>query len=455
MIFLITKNILTIEGSIATGTFIWVIIWWMTQVVPYAITSLLPLIVFPLTNMSTLEETLVLYAQPVFFWIASIVLLGYAFQKYELTDSLVRIVKRNKFFLKSAKHLAFGYLASVYLISTVISDTAVIGIMLPVGISLVNLINNKGISEIESQNVKSSFRKAIVLGTLFSAISGGMATIMGTPHNVIALSIIDKYTTVSFIDWFKIGFPISLFMLLINFVLMWNLFLKQISNVPLNIHEEEKQKSTNNTNRFRGGKRATLAIFLFMIALWIIAPKNISLWEVPIIGLILLFTIPVDLKEKKFVLEWKELLDNGQWNVAMLATGGAVLGNALSEYGVFNTILKALPLYGLSVYFIIGLAFLVMIALTNNFSGTAATLIIVQSLIPVIVEKGYNPFIFGLSISILGIGVMFPWSGAAAGTTFAMSGLAIKDMFKYGLMGTALLLITVLLLNGLYIAVYL
>ena len=60
---------LSYEGRIALATFVCVIVWWMTQPMPWAVAAMLPFLVFPAAGVMNIADTMRLYGQPIFFWI--------------------------------------------------------------------------------------------------------------------------------------------------------------------------------------------------------------------------------------------------------------------------------------------------------------------------------------------------------------------------------------------------
>ncbi len=70
------------EARLVGGVFAWMILWWMTSPIPWTITSLLPLVLFPFLNVMDINRTVGLYGQTIFFWIWGTVLMGYALDRH-------------------------------------------------------------------------------------------------------------------------------------------------------------------------------------------------------------------------------------------------------------------------------------------------------------------------------------------------------------------------------------
>ncbi|MGI6284696.1 SLC13 family permease [Neomoorella humiferrea] len=465
VVFLLTTGagFLDYKGRIALATFAWVVMWWITQPLPWGITSLLPMAIFPLTGIKDVNASVAMYGQNVLFWIVGVVVAGYAIEKSGLTARIASRLVRSPFFKAYPGRLLFGYMLTTDLISMFISDAATVAMMLPVGISIAEHLDQKG-----TLAGGAGLRSTFALATLYAAVAGGIATLAGVPHNaVIASFLVRQGVEVSFLDWSIIGMPFSLIILLVFYLIVY-LYL---------LPPGYKDQKLNTTIAMSNGERVVplskeeknvLLIFGIMIFLWLLPGiSNIiwgyestiavklnmifPIWIVPIIGLLLFFMLPVDLERRKFILEWQDFVNHGGWNVALLATGGCVLGNSLQEFGVISSLVKSLPLTSISLFILIPVIYLVLLLLTNFISGTAAVTLICSVALPVVSHYGYNPLLFGVSLSSLGLGIWLPWAGAAAGTAFASGNITIKQMVSAGGIASVALLATVIILNILYI----
>ena len=82
LVFSLPFQALSLEARLVSGVFGWMILWWMTGPVPWAITSLLPLILFPLLGVMDVNQAVGMYGQTIFFWIWGTVLMGYALDRH-------------------------------------------------------------------------------------------------------------------------------------------------------------------------------------------------------------------------------------------------------------------------------------------------------------------------------------------------------------------------------------
>ncbi len=200
---------------------IWMGLWWVGEVLPPYVTSLLPLILAPLFGIMIPQEISLNYARPTIFLFLGSFILARALEKYNihlyLTQRLVRI---------------FG--------------SSEIGIFL-------------GVLSIGS----SGILRALALSSAYSSSIGGMATLVGTPPNIVYAGILRQFgENVNFLDWLKFGLLYSISLELAFLALaIWSF---GISSKSFNLPVSEVSLS-------KEGK-IVLFIFVITILLWIILP---------------------------------------------------------------------------------------------------------------------------------------------------------------------------------------
>ena len=114
----------------------------------------------------------------------------------------------------NVKNVILGFMVATAFLSMWISNTATSVMMLPIGMSIISqLMDNPKTVENENQN----FGKALMLAIAYSASIGGMATLIGTPPNLVLATIVQETygIEITFSKWFMFGLPISLILLAI------------------------------------------------------------------------------------------------------------------------------------------------------------------------------------------------------------------------------------------------
>ena len=438
------------KAQLVMAVFGWVILWWMTQPVPWAVTSFLPLLLFPFLGVMNSGSTARLYGQNIFFFVWGTSLMGYAMQRHGLAKRFALWFLSFRWLNGHTHRLVFGFMMASGLISAFISDNAVVAIMIPMGMALVAYIRNlAGVSG----SGKSQFGALMALGTLYGTQAGGKATIAGLPHNALAVALLEETTgrTLGWFNWMLAGVPIFLVTLTVYFFILRFFLPPEITVIPGG--EELFRREREKLGPMTPGERGTLFIFLTMVLLFTLPTlvgltlgsahpltqwtnSVLSIWAVPVVVLLLLFSVPVNWRKNEFVLNWREAVQHSPWDILFLVTAAVAIAGTLVDLGLVKFIGGWISGLGMGPY---GMpffsAYLVAFG-TNFFSGAAATSFFGSILIPAAQQVGFNPASMAMLIANVAVGLMLPWAGAAAGTAFASGQIEMKNMIRVGVVAT-------------------
>ena len=466
LIYLLPMQGLPYNGRVAFATFVWAVVWWMTRPIPWAISSMLPLVVFPVLGVMSIRATTALYGQRLFFWILGITMLGYALEKHGIAKRVALRFLNLKGVANSTARLTFMYMLAAGVISMFIADVGVVGMMMPIGMSLFAYISGVTGLAREGEN-KSRLASFLALGTLYGAVAGGMATIAGLPHNAVGVALAESLTGtyIGWFRWMKVGFPIFIIMLVSFYGLLRYFFPPEISTIPGG--KEFIEGELKKLGKMTIGEINVLMCFLCMVLLFtgpsIVAlalgathPTALALrsavptWLVPPAILFLLFLLPVNLKKGEGTLVWKDVAEHAPWNIILLCTGAVAMTDALNQFGFLeftNGLIGGLGMGPVGLPFFAAGATVVG---TNLFSGTAAATLFCSIFIPAAQEIGWNPASMAILVPNAAVGILFPWAGASAGTAFASGFLDMKEMIKVGAVASLLILVIPTLVHLLF-----
>ena len=157
--------------GIMIGIAVWMLGWWVTEVVPIAITSLLPILLFPLTGIISGEEISKVYFNEVIFLYIGGFLLALSIEKWEVHK---RIASRTlMIFGQGTFQILVGFMLITSLLSMWMSNTSIALLMLPIGISVIEKL-----VEIYGENEIGRFKTGLLLGIAYASSIGGMATLI-------------------------------------------------------------------------------------------------------------------------------------------------------------------------------------------------------------------------------------------------------------------------------------
>ena len=181
---------------------------WITEAIPIPVTSLIPLFFLPLIGVASINEVSPYYARSIVFLFLGGFLLALGLQKSGIHKRIALHIV-HKIGTKPAR-IVLGFMIATGFLSMWISNTASVMVMLPVGLSVLNQAEAHGL---EGKNLQN-FGLGVMLGMAYAADIGGMATIVGTPPNLVFIEMFHemfpKAPEVSFIDWMLMGLPISI-----------------------------------------------------------------------------------------------------------------------------------------------------------------------------------------------------------------------------------------------------
>jgi sodium-dependent dicarboxylate transporter 2/3/5 len=367
--------------------------WWMTEAIPLAATSLLPLVLLPLLGVTNIGAAAAPYADKVVFLFMGGFMLALCVEKWGLHQRLALLTVR----AVGTKHtrLVGGFMATTAFLSMWLSNTATAAMMLPIGISLVNLVKTQATTGTDETSSRA-FGAAMMLGIAYAASLGGMGTPIGTPPNVILIGYLQKQgIELGFAKWMGFGVPLATASTAIAWVLL--VFVLH----PLRGHEipggrELISRQIKELGAMQRGEWIALGGFGLAVFLWL-ARSLLSAWSgasewtvaasrfldglddsgIAIGTALLLFAIPVYPSRGEFALDW-QTASRLPWEVLLLFGGGLSLASAMGASGLDTWIgrqvsgVGALPLVALVAF--VCVVVVMMSELASN-TATAATLL--------------------------------------------------------------------------------
>ena len=165
---------------------------WVTQVVPLAATSLLPLALFPLLGIqSAANVSKAFVSDKVFLYLGGFII-ALSIERWKLH----RRIALNIVHLVGARprQLVLGFLIATAGLSMWISNTASTLLMLPIALALLKTMEDEQAKSAAPSDTSAvrSLTVPLLLGIAYSASIGGLTTIVGTPTNAQAVELYEK-----------------------------------------------------------------------------------------------------------------------------------------------------------------------------------------------------------------------------------------------------------------------
>ena len=252
------------------------LVWWITEAVPIPVTALLPMVLLPALQIYDMKTAATPYASPIVFLFMGGFMLALAMEKWNLHRrialTIVRLTGTN------ANGIILGFMLATGFLSMWISNTATAVMMLPIAVSVVDLLSPRQTDQPLTPGVRA-FGVSIMLGIAYAANIGGTATLIGTPPNVVFSGFIKNTygIEVNFATWLSFAFPFALTLLLITYLLLTRFLfpngLGRFSGGTALIQEELQQLGPITSSEQR-----TLLVFALTALAWIFrSPLNVLL----------------------------------------------------------------------------------------------------------------------------------------------------------------------------------
>ena len=412
--------------SILSST-LWIAIWWITEAIPIAATALIPIVLFPLSGGLDLSATTASYGHKFVFLYLGGFLIAIGIEKWNLHKRIaINIIS---FIGVDARRVILGFMLATAFLSMWISNTATSVMMLPIGIAIIKQLNENKI-----------FGKALMLGIAYSASIGGVATVIGTPPNLVLAGVISEIYgyEITFSKWFLFGFPISIILLFFCWIYLTRVAYKFESN-SFPGGKTEIQTIKKELGPISYEEKLVAIVFALAGLCWIsrsfFLQKILPSLDDTIIAIsfgLLLFILPSKQKSTA-LLSWRDTI-NLPWGIIILFGGGMALARAFETSGLalwlgeLMTSFSVLPLFLLILLLIAAVNFL-----TEITSNLATTAMLLPVLAPLALEINIHPFGLMVGAAVAAsCAFMLPVATPPNAVVFGSGYLKIQDMVTRG-----------------------
>lgn len=422
-------------------------VWWITEAVPLAVTSLIPLILFPVFGILKSDEIAGSYINSIIFLFLGGFMIALAMEKWGLHKRIA--LKVITLFGGSPNSIVFGFMVSAGFLSMWISNTATAIMMLPIAIAI--------ISRMENQFGKESthnFTLALLLGVAYACTLGGMATLVGTPPNLVFVKTLNimfpDAPEISFGNWMLMALPVTLIMIFVMSLILTKVIYK--FDHSLKVDSEFIKEEYLKLGKMKFEEKTVSIIFAFTAFLWIFRTDiNIGIFIIPgwsnlfsysdfindgtvaITMAFILFLIPS--KNERTTLLNNEVFAKIPWGIILLLGGGFALAMGFTVTGLSLYIGEQLSGLSFLPHFIM----IIIVAATISFlteltSNTATTQMILPILASVSVALGMNPMLLMLTATLsASMAFMLPVATPPNTIIFASGRIKIYEMAKSGI----------------------
>lgn len=414
-------------------------IWWATEAVPIAVTALLPVVLFPMFGVTTIDVATAPYANKVIFLFLGGFVVAFAMQRWNLHRRIALTVLQ--YAGGNGRSLVGGFMVASALISMWVMNTSTTMMLLPIAVSIIMVIHNT-VTGLDDK-AKEDFQFSLLLGVAYGSTIGGIATLVGTaPNAMFAAFMLENYDTrINFSNWMLVGLPMSVAML----PLAWLALTRWVFKVDF-VNSKEGRATLRKMKLDMGAitvpEKRVAYVFLVMASTWIFRPLLVKVPGlgalddslVAIAGAIILFIVPSGQKDDPLLLRWK-YAEKLPWGVLLLFGGGLSLAGAVSQTGLAAWLGGSLQAVGaLPLILLVVLAATMIIFLTELTSNIATTATFLPVVGAIAIEAGYDPIVLAVPVTMAAsCAFMLPVATPPNAIVFGSGMLTIPRMARAGL----------------------
>ncbi len=409
---------LSIEGRAVLASTAWVALWWITEAVELEFTSLMPIILLPLSGGLPIKETTSAYGHPFIFLFMGGFIIGLAIEKWQLHRRIAFGIIR--FVGSGEKRIILGFMLATAFLSMWISNTATAVMMLPIGVSVVNIYQNR-----------EQFALNLMLGIGYSASIGGMATLIGTPPNIIFAGVVKDSLNeeISFLRWMLFALPFVVVLLFI----CWFYLTRNLQKGKSGMEIPDKPGSITIP------EKRVLVVFVLIAFFWM---TRSLIWNsfipqlndtiIAMAGALVLFLIPSGTGEGN-LMNWntaKKL----PWGILLIFGGGLAIARGFAQTDLATwlanrfLLLQEAPFWLILILVIAGINFL-----TEITSNTATASMILPILISLAAILDVPPYVLMAgAVLASSAAFMLPVATPPNAIVFGSGKIKIQDMVRKG-----------------------
>lgn len=431
------------EAWHVAGLVIWMAAWWMTQAIPLTATALLPFVVLPFAGAGTAAEVAGDYYSPIMFLLLGGAFLALAIERTGLHRRLAIFVLNALGERAGPVGILAAFMVAAALISSIISNTSTALIMMPMALAVLAGGSPAGVgagpADRGDDRGPQGLSGALPLGIAMAANIGGLATIIGSPTNALAVALLDEAAglQIGFALWASFGVPVVLVGIPAAALILCRV--QKVGASPFD--SAAARAALAPRSGWTSPEKRVLAIIALAFAGWMAGPAlgpmlpagSLSDGTVAILAALALFLLPDG--EGRRLLVWHEA-NRAPWGVIMMFGGGLALAGAISRSGLAPWLGEALLPLGDVPPILVAMALVAMMIMVTEFASNVAT---AAAMMPVVaslaVALGGDPLLLAMPAAMAASWCfMMPAGTGPNAIAFATGRVRIGQMIRAGIM---------------------
>jgi sodium-dependent dicarboxylate transporter 2/3/5 len=406
------------QGMKALAIFFVCVVFWVTNVIPLMITSLLAIILFPLLGVLDGKLTYSLFGNQAVFFILGAFILASALMRSGLSTRLALLILKK--FGRSPRSLMLSILLLPAFASFWMSAHAVAAMMFPLVSEIVDAL--------ELKSPGDNYGKSLFLAMAWGCIIGGITTFLGGARAPLALGILFEITgkSIGFVPWALASLPTVLIMLLLTYIVLCELFPYKLDDVSP--AKKMLSKKVAALKKISVQEKALGVLMLVTVCCWVFWGQFMGLANIALAAVIVAFTFNL--------LHWKEVEEDVNWGIFLMYGGAICLGFAMEKTGAAKWLAENIlgnsfkTPWGL----VLPLSF-ISLFLTEAISNSAVVALLMPIAISISAQFKLDPVIATMVLTIpSGLAFVLPMGTPATAIAFSSGFVKTIDTVKAGLL---------------------
>ncbi|USK91379.1 SLC13 family permease [Rossellomorea marisflavi] len=452
------------QASTMLGIVAWVATWWVTEALPIPLTSLLPLILFPLLGIMDTGSVSASYGDSLIFLFAGSFMIALSMEKWNLHKRIALSIIG--FIGTNPGMIILGFMTATGFLSMWISNTATTMLMIPMALAVMKQLSHslkQSQNQLDQENAEFNFGHSLMLGTAYAATLGGFGTLIGAPANTILAATVKKLydVEISFAQWMLFGIPLVVVLIpLVWFYLTkiaYPIRIKQLSGGKEVIKNEQ-----HSLGRMGDEEKVVLTIFTLTALAWITSSFFLSTFipgiddtVIALIAAFALFIIPAKTQSGS-IMDW-ETAKKLPWGILWLFGGGLAIAAGITRSGLAQWIGGLLVNFTeVPVWLTLLLIISTITALTEFTSNTATATMVYPIVAAAATALNADPILLMVA-GCMGatFAFMFPVAAPPNAIAFATGYIKMSSMAKTGIwLNLLCLLFSLLIMTTLAPAIF-
>lgn len=444
---------LNLQAKAVLAVTLWVATWWITEAIPIPATSLLPILLLPMTGALSNTAVTSAYGDDIIFLFLGGFFIATAMEKWNLHKRMALAIIA--FVGTSTQRILLGFMLATGFLSMWVSNTAAVMMMVPMALAITTQVAST-LRGKEGENDIPKFEKSLIFAVGYAGTIGGMGTLIGTPPNIILAAQVQQLfgAEISFAGWMMIGAPLVIAMLAVTWFYLGHIaFRTQIQHLPGGRQLIQQQRDALGPISFEEKMVAVIfsaAAFMWITRefIWTAFVPELRDGMIATTAAVLLFMVPSRAAGETRVLSWKDSRDI-PWGILLLFGGGLAIAAGFRESGLSAWMGSQLTVFeSFHLVVMIACASLLILFLTEITSNTATATMILPVVAGLALALEIHPYALMIPCALAAnCAFMLPVGTPPNAIIFATGKLQIGEMMRVGfllnLIAAALIVLTV------------